>query len=302
MKAFSPAGPAVKAFFGYGAKTFGNPSGATSGDGAVGASTTDGISPNLLPPPATPPPPAPVTANAFIFQDFIGAAGQPGVRLSTILTDFGLLTQWQAGAIDILNISLANNPARGYWVVTGGPDQATVAPRGFAIDTLPNKLVTINFDLSSIRIYGAGGQALSSGNGVQGGNAINFDITGVFVCNINISLTNGITTGRLFGGGGGGGNVNGGGGVGGWFGGVAAGTGTNGPVYDLANGGTNIASTVGGAGGVNSGRGGVMGAAGVAGTAGLPGPAGMAVFRQGTPGTSVITSGNSPNNVRGTVQ
>jgi len=35
MKAFSPAGMAVKGFFGYGSKTFGNPTGATSGNGGT---------------------------------------------------------------------------------------------------------------------------------------------------------------------------------------------------------------------------------------------------------------------------
>ena len=35
MKSFSPAGMAVKGYFGLGAKSFGNPSGAISGDGGI---------------------------------------------------------------------------------------------------------------------------------------------------------------------------------------------------------------------------------------------------------------------------
>lgn len=43
MKAFSPAGMAVKAFYGHGARTFGNPDGAQSGGGAY---ADGGASPN----------------------------------------------------------------------------------------------------------------------------------------------------------------------------------------------------------------------------------------------------------------
>jgi hypothetical protein len=63
VKAFSPAGMAVKAFFGYGAKTFGNPDGALTGGGAYAAGGPNPMGPDQMgaanPYTPGPPPPAP---------------------------------------------------------------------------------------------------------------------------------------------------------------------------------------------------------------------------------------------------
>lgn len=48
MKSFSPAGAATKAYFGLGARTFGNPGGAIRGDGSFHGGGGGGPTPNLI--------------------------------------------------------------------------------------------------------------------------------------------------------------------------------------------------------------------------------------------------------------
>lgn len=308
MKAFSPAGPAVKAFFGYGAKTFGNPQGHTSGDGAVGASTSNGTNPNILPPPPTPVPGPPISAlSVDITGDHISAGNSIGVLLSTLLG--ANLAAWQAGVYNVLNLQGAGVPARGYWVISGDGMQAAQSGPGFAglvLDTFPANAVTINLDQTLVRVYGGGatgGNQASNGAGGAGGDAIQIDNSAGAV-NLNITLG---TQGKLFGGGGGGrwgsmalGGAGGGGGAAGWIAGRGSDGGSNGGVYDAANGGADNPNVLGGLGGnVNSGNGGNLGAAGTGGN-GVNGAGGFAVSRNST-GATVVADGSALN-LRGIVQ
>lgn len=288
MKAFSPSGPAVKAYYGgpgwpqggnagaggrggWGApKTLGNPDGATAGGGAYAAGGENANGPNQGGGGGTPP-------MVLITSDMIAVlhAGTGGAQLSTLLTAAGLLAQWEAGAIPVLTIGgdgLSGRPG-GYWAISGVSTEFTnLDGVGLWIDTAPNSACTISIDSSQLRIYGAGGSG-GAGNPADnlpgdGGTAILVSLnTGTGPIDINITNLLGAHTGRVFGGGGGGqgglsspgGSAtggNGGGGAGGWIGGIAGHGGgtplpaaTAGGVYDAANGGADDINVAGGAAG-----------------------------------------------------
>lgn len=330
MKAFSPAGMAVKAFFGYGAKTFGNPLGSHSGDGGAGVegsgtagtgtawagagSTTDGIHANNIPPAPTPPPVPPATLTINITADHNSdGLGAVGVALSSLLTA-PQLAAWQAGTYNVLALQGSGAPARGYWILNGDGGGFTQSGPGFAglvIDVAPSSIhAQVTVDTTLLHIYGGGGTGgnqASAGDGGAGGAGI--AITAPNAVDLTVTLSGG---GVLFGGGGGGrwgnpvqGGLGGGGGAAGWSAGHGSDGGTAGGVYDSNNGGANNPNVAGGAGGnAFSGTGGGLGAPGTGGDNGQPltypnGAAGAAVSR-GPLGTTTIVGGTA-NNLRGAV-
>lgn len=275
--------------------------------------------------------PPSTTLNLVIDQDYIGAAGFPGLQIANLMTD-PEFTNYIDGVYTVINIAGIGSPSRGYWVVSGSGGAGQTEPpgaagvdgyEGFQIDGPPADVV-INFDTSLLRIYGGGGSGGSAsvallGSGGVAGSAISMIDEGGAI-DLNITNTSGSNTGRIFGGGGGGGAGDGnlgnpafpcagGGGAAGWNpGGASQGASQNGVaggVYDADNGGTNNPAVAGGAGGTTGGSGG--GAGGALGTAGTGssgggGAAGLAVNRNGTAGTTTIISGGAANFVKGVVQ
>ena len=328
MKAFSPAGMAVKGFFGYGAKTFANPSGHTSGNGAAGdassggGSTSDGVHGDILPPPATPagPPVPPTTLTVNLAQDYIADfTGAPGVTLTQLLTDAGELAAWQSGTYGTLVIQSDGLAPRGYYIIAGDDGGFTQSGPGFAglvIDTGPAGFTpTVKILIAGIAIYGGGGSGgneSGGGDGGAGGDAIDIN----FATNLTLDLTGaGYPVGCCFAGGGGGrwgnpvgGGDGGGGGAGGWNAGHGLDAGNTGQVYDPNNAGTAPTFPNGGGGGTSGdggGTGGGLGQPGKFGDNGQPliypnGPAGLAVKRSAAGSTTTI--GATVTNLAGVVQ
>lgn len=342
MKNFSPAGMATKDFYGLGARTFGNPDGARTGGGAwtgvTGSQRDGGANPNGPNQGGL----APALGNLalVINQDWIAAApnGTSGVFVSQLMTA-QQQADFQAGNYTSLSISGAGSPARGYWVVSGaaGTRSGTITSAGgigldFDLDA-NNASLPITINSAIVHFYGGGGIGGSAiaplfGAGGNGGAAI--DLEGFFTpttIDITVNNSDGIHTGKLFGGGGGGGAsgaapvpptvtvaLGGGGGAGGWLpgpGGAASGgtlqntPGNPGGTYDAGNGGTNDPNVAGGAGvsggGTNSGAGGALGVTG-SNAGGGGGFGGFAINREGSSGTTTIASGGGAANIRGTVQ
>lgn len=254
------------------------------------------------------PPAAPSAAlDLFITQDYLFSdvgGGNVGLRITSLMTA-QQQTDWGNGVYAVANISVPNNPARGYWIVTGeGGGRAGVnAAPGFVIDVVPPNPTTLNLDASQVRFYGGGGFGGSNGFGGDGGDAIQIGFVPVSL-DINITLQAGGFIGRIYGAGGGGdghgAGRHGGGGAAGYSSGTSTGLINPGGVYDPVNGGTsdvNVAGGLGSSGGFNGGAMGVDGSGGV-----FPGGvAGLAVNRQGAAGVTVVT-GTDPLYVRGFVQ
>jgi hypothetical protein len=304
---------AVKAFFGYGAKTFGNPQGDTSGSGGP-----DG---HLKPPPPQPPPTPPPVLNLAIHitSDYDPQASfqqANGVALSALLTA-PQLADWIAGKYATMSIDATGAPPNGFWRITGSGGGFTQSGPGFhglVIDVAPasvHAVITIN--MTGLLIAGGGGTGgnqAGAGNGGAGGDAIH--ITAGNPVDVVVDLSAG---GECFGAGGGGrwgnpiqGGAGGGGGAAGWNAGRGLDGGSIGHPWAVANGGTGVvATTHGGAGGnANSGTGGDMGAPGSGGDNGTPilfpnGAAGFAVQRVATAGATT-TPGSAPTNLTGAVQ
>lgn len=308
MRAVGPAGWSSHGYFGRQAKTFGNPLGASSGDGGTNPAGGGGGSVLTL----------------TIAQDYIDDAGANGAGLfiSQLMT-LAQQTDWVNGVYTSMNLAGSPaTPARGYWIIAGFSPPSVPAAGGqtgenaLEFDVLPATSVALNIDSSLLHFYagaGSGGSAdpTTFGAGGDGGNAIQLDPNGG-VYDIAISNTNGAHAGRIFGGGGAGGSgsgnggdtespCGGGGGAAGWFagaGGEASGgttanePGVDGGVFDANNGGTNDPAVPGGLGGTIGGTGaaagGGMGSAGGNATA-SGGAAGFAVFRGGGAGVTVIT-------------
>lgn len=320
MKAFSPAGMAVKAFYGYaldgtyapvpgsGVKTLGNPDGATSGGGAYAAGGPSPQGPNQS---GRFPPVAPTLALTIAANHLAADASGAGVKLSSLMTS-AQLTAWLAGTYGALTLAGTGSPGPGYWVIAGkaglagGGGQALA---GLIIDQVPATPVTITIDLTLLRFYGGGGQGGTegspNGNGSAGGDAIHINSTATtvnLICNI-------AGDGVIFGGGGGArfgaspGPAGGGCGAAGWFPGVGApgASGPTGGIFDPENAGTGDPDVPGGAGGPPSNaNGGGLGAAGSGGTEGIQGAGGAAVNRNGVPGTTTVNGGSAAT-VRGAV-
>lgn len=298
MKAFSPAGPAVKAFFGYGAKTFGNPNGDTSGSGGP-----DG---HIKPPPPTPPPNPPANIlNVAITQNY-----PDGVALSSLISgaDLALL---QNGIYT--GVAIAGTGAPSYWIISGDGGFANApGADGFVIDVSPEfvgKPITVTVDLSTVRFYGGGGGGGNESTNTpgHGGAAIVINAP-LGMSDINLTL-NMAGFGLVYGAGGGGAwtnipapNLGGGGGAAGWNFGRGADGGENGGVFDPLNGGTgDLTTTVGGsAGNLTTPSGGGVGQDGAPGLAVTPGVAGFAVRRANTGATTI--TGQTATNVLGIVQ
>lgn len=109
MKSFSPAGMATKAYYGLGARTFGNPDGARSGGGAyaAGGANPDG------PQQGGNNPPIPPAGNQVIFQMLVDATDSSGPYLvpnNTSLID-GITTTPIPSPLGVQNLgALSANP------------------------------------------------------------------------------------------------------------------------------------------------------------------------------------------------
>lgn len=299
MKSFSKAGMANKGFFGYGAKTFGNPLGAITGNGG-----TSGAGSN----PPGPPPPPPTTIVLTVGQDFIDT-GTPmtgaAVTLSQLLTAAGRLTDWESGLFNAINLSADTTvPARGYYVIAGNNQAGNFGYVGLDIDVLPAVDVTLNLDLSQIRIYGGGGSGATLNFGFDGGNAIAVTAGTGNLCDVNVTLQSIplASTGRVYGGGGGGGGAAVGGqrcgcGASGWSPGLYGSAPTNpGGIYDPDNGGTGIAGVPGSAAITpQCGNGGPLGGGGATAmpSGHIGGAGGFALNRFAVPGTTVFDTTDS---------
>jgi hypothetical protein len=275
VKAFSPAGMGVKGFFGYGAKTFGNPDGNTSGNGQWAAG--GGGSPT--PPPGT----LPVTVGRNYLD---GTLNGIAVRLSQLLTSQELL-DWQLGQYTILTLAAA--PGAEYWIFAGGAGSGG----GLYLDVFPSIDVTVNINMAGFRIYGGGGTCTDVEVG-SGGTAIGIAASSGSV-DLNIALSG---EGRLFAGGGAGGQGTagalGGGGAGGYFAGTSTAPADPGGVYDPQAGGSGNPNVAGGFGAPTAGNGGGLGAGGTGGTGGGGAGGGFAVERVPS-GTTTITGGTAAN-------
>lgn len=326
MKSFSPAGMATKGFYGYGAKTFGNPAGAKSGNGAAGFSLGNnaGAGPIIPPPPPTPSgPPTPTdTLNVVISQDFNGDGNQSiGATLTDILTATGQLADWLGGTFGKLNLSATLNLARGFWLINGDSGGFTESGPGFAglvIDVIPPQgfKPQITIDTTHLVVTaggGSGGNESAAGSGGDAGDAIQITAGGAGV-DLVLNLAGGGAVWTAGGGGRWGNPVQGGSGGGGgaafWSFGRGHDGGHNGAPFSAANGGTNsLATTHGGAGGgvfpAVGGTGGDVGVEAHGGDNGQPlvfpnGQPGLAVRRVGTPGATTVTGGVG--SIIGTVQ
>lgn len=296
MKSFSPAGAATKAFYGLGARTFGNPDGAQRGGGAYSAGGANANGPNQGGGASS------SVLSVLISQDYLFTDPDGnGVHLTTLMTP-AQQTAYAAGQYTTVNLAAGGNPARGYWVVTGsgGGPVAGNATNGLIIDVLPPGLVTLNIDATRLRFYGGGGVGGNSVGGGGGSAIAIFAAAGSI--NFNITLQAGANIGRLYGAGGGGGGPNGGGGAAGWARGVAfsGASGSPGGVYDAANGGASNVNVPGGAPGAGGGAGAAMGLAGTT-TGFAGGAAGFALRRFGIAGVTTVI-GSDPLYVRGVVQ
>lgn len=92
---FSPAGMAVKGFFGLGAKTFGNPDGNLSGNGQWAAGGGGGGT---------------TTVSVVIAQNYLS-----GLNIQSLMSPSDLIA-WQTGQVDTLNITTAGG---GPFIVAG---------------------------------------------------------------------------------------------------------------------------------------------------------------------------------------
>lgn len=124
MKSFSPAGAATKAYYGLGARTFGNPDGALSGGGAYARGGDNPNGPNQGGGAG-----GSTTLSLTLTQNYPAA-----LNIESVMTPADLV-QWQAGSFDTLNITTAGGP----FIIAG--DNSPIA---FAQTIVTNKIRNTN--------------------------------------------------------------------------------------------------------------------------------------------------------------
>jgi hypothetical protein len=170
IKAFSPAGMAVKGFFGFGAKSFGNPLGATSGNGG-----TSGEGSN----PPTPGPPALVWHTIASPTAGVAIGGLTALAGALYIVDAnGLVYKSADGALTWPNVGNSAAPGQGN-IVTGaagrliaagtGPNSARSDDGG--VTWTPTGLVANTGGAATMGSNGIGGIWCTTNAGVNGNRA-----------------------------------------------------------------------------------------------------------------------------------